>query len=476
MNKKHKILIPLMIAGVMNTVDTSSMNIAMPTFAEFFKLPLQTVSWISSIYLLVLASTLLTSGRIGDIFGFDKPFKAGVFIFSIGTILCSIAPTFPFLLAVRALQALGTSLIMAAIPALITTFFPPEERGKAMGLYVISVSLGLLTGPSLSGLILSKFSWRYIFLINVPLGITAIIASIWIVSEQTEKRSKRFDYAETVLTLIFLSSILCYLNRGPYIGWLSQKGLALVLTSIVSLAAFIFAEKKVPEPMLDLKLFTNKVFIGGLASNFLYFIAQMVMVFLAPVLLAAAKYPSNIIGFTVIAFPVTMLFFAPVGGNLSDRANPNIISALGAAIAGLSLLFIGTISLPSFSNTDLLWRMIIFGVGGGLFETSNSVVILSNAPEYMRGIASGTLAMVRYTGMVVGIALSSTLSSLRSEYYRQSMITASDQIIDTATIKGIKDVHLLAFILAIISSLIALIGAKYAHQKKTSSIEKNGVK
>jgi len=466
-----------MIAGAMNTVDTSVMNVAMPTFAKSFNLPLQTVSWISSIYLLVLASLLLTSGRIGDILGYDKPFKAGIFIFTVGTVLCSFAPNFAFLLAARAIEASGTSLLLAAIPALITTSFPPEERGKAMGFYVISVSLGLITGPSLGGIILSKFSWRCIFLINVPLGIIALITSSLTIPRQAKKELKRFDYGGTVLTLIFLSSLLYYLNRGSYTGWLSPKGFALVLTSLASLAALIFVEDKNPEPMLDLKLFSNKLFVGALVSNFLYFVAQMVMVFLAPVLLNAAKFPSDIVGFTVIAFPAAMLFFAPVGGQLSDRANPNIISALGAAIAGLSVLLIGTMSPFPFSNLNLLWRMIIFGVGGGLFETSNSVTILSSAPEHMRGVASGILAMVRNTGMVFGVAISSTLSSLRSEYYRQSTASGANQIVDIAIIRGAKDVHLIAFALAIISALIALIGAMHAkQQKKALSIEKSNFK
>jgi len=462
---KVKLLIPLMIAGAMNTVDTSSTNVAMTSFAEYFELPLQTVSWISSTYLLVLASLLLTSGRFGDIFGYDKPFKAGLFIFTMGTALCSIAPNFAFLLAARAVEAVGASLILAAIPALITATFPPEERGKAMSFYVISVSIGLITGPSIGGLILSRFSWRYIYLINVPLGIIGVLTSIWAIPKDAKKGGKGFDCAGTLLTLIFLGSLLYYLNRGSYIGWFSQQGIALVVMSLISFAAFIYVEKKIPEPMLDLKLFTNKVFVGGLVSNFLYFVAQFIMVFLAPILLTAAKYPSQVVGFTVIAFPAAMLFFAPVGGQLSDRANPNVVSAIGAAIAGLSVLLIGTMSPTSFSNLELLWRMIVFGIGGGLFETSNSVVVLSNAPDRMRGVASGTLAMVRNTGMVFGTAIGSTLSSLRSEYYSQAIVTPIDAV-DVATIKGIQDVHMLAFILAMVAALVAFMGSKACKSKE----------
>jgi len=465
MDNKLKILIPLMIAGAMTTVDTSVMNVAMPTFAESFNAPLQTVSWISSAYLLVLASLLLTSGRIGDIFGYGRPFMAGLFILTIGTALCGFAPNLTLLIICRVFQAIGTSLIMAAIPALITTSFPPQERGRAMGFYVISVSLGLITGPSLGGLILSKFTWRYIFFINVPLGIIALTASTFIIPKHTERKGKSFDYLGTVLALIFLISLLFYINQGSSIGWLSNKGLALISTTIVALVAFIFIEKKISEPMLDLKLFANKVFVGGLASNFLYFVAQMIMVFLAPVLLTAATYPPEVIGFTVIAFPAAMMLFAPVGGHLSDRVNPNLVSALGGTFAALAVLLISTLSPTSFSYKDLLWRMLIFGVGGGFFETSNSVVILSNAPEHRRGIASGILAMVRYTGMVFGVAISSTLSGLRSEYYRQAVISTSNGFRDIATIKGIKDVHMLALVFVTSSVLIALIGALYANRK-----------
>lgn len=476
MDKKYKILIPLMIAGAMNTVDTSAMNVTMPTFAEYFNLPLQTVSWISSTYLLVLAGLLLTSGRIGDIYGFVKPFKAGVFITTLGTSLCSLAPSFAFLLVARVIQASGVSLLMSTIPALITTSFPPEERGKAMGFYIISVSIGLLTGPSLGGLILSKFSWRFIFLVNVPLGITAFITSNWLTSKQKEKTSNSFDYAGTFLTLTFLISLLYYLNQGSNIGWLSKTGLALIITSIVSLVTFIYVEKRNSEPMLDLRLFSNKIFVSGLLSTFLYFASQMVMVFLAPVLLNAANYSSKVTGFTVIAFPVSMLIFASVGGHLSDRINPDIVSTIGAAIAGLSIFLIGTLPPLSFSNVDLIWRMFIFGIGGGLFETSVSVTLLSSAPEHMRGIASGIWAMVKNMGMVFGVTISSTLSSLRSEYHRQSLISAVNELIDIATIQGVKDVHMLAFVLIALCALLSLLRIKASSEKKTFSIEKSGTR
>ncbi|NLZ52941.1 MAG: DHA2 family efflux MFS transporter permease subunit [Thermoanaerobacteraceae bacterium] len=474
MDQKYKILIPLMIAGVMNTVDSSVMNVAMSTFAEFFKVPLQTVSWISSAYLLVLASLLLTSGRIGDIFGFKKPFEVGLFIFTMGTALCGFAPNLATLITARVFQAIGASLNMAAIPALITSYFPQQERGRAMGFYTISVSVGLILGPALGGLILTKFIWRYIFFINIPLGIIALITSSLVIPKETEKKDKNFDYGGTILALVFLISLLFYINQGSSIGWLSNTGLVVILTSIISFIAFIFVEKKTSNPMLDLALFNNKVFVGGLACNFMYFVAQMVMVFLAPILLSAATYPPKVIGFTVIAFPAAMMFFAPIGGNLSDRVNPNFISVLGSALAGLSVLLLCTLSPLSFSYVDVILRMSIFGVGGGLFETSNALIILSNVPEYRRGIASGILAMVRNMGMVFGVAISSLLSSLRSEYYRQTMILATDAIRDIAAIKGVKDVYMLAFMFASACVLIALIGAFYT--KKTLSIEKTSMR
>lgn len=476
MKNKYKFLIPLMIAGSMTTVDSSVMNVAMPTFAEFFNAPLQTVSWISSAYLLVLASLLLTSGRIGDIYGYKKPFEAGLFIFTLGTTLCAFMPNLFLLIAARVFQAIGASLLLASIPALITSYFPPQERGRAMSFYIISVSLGLSIGPSLGGLILSKFPCKYIFFINIPLGIIALITSRLVIPEQTVKRGKGFDYCGTILALVFLMSLLFFINRGPYICWLSNTSLVLITTAIISFIAFIIVEKKTPEPMLDLNLFSNKIFVCGLICSFLYFAAQLVMTFLAPILLTAASYPSETIGFTVIAFPVAMMFFAPLGGNLSDRLNPNLMSVIGSALAGLSVLLLGTLPAQFFSHVDVIWRMFIFGVGGGFFETSNNVIILGSAPEHRRGIASGISAMVRNTGMVFGVTLSSTLSSLRSEYHRKAMFSAVNEVRDMAVIMGVKDVFILAFIFIIICVSVALLGTLYTNQKKPLSIEKTSMR
>ena len=253
-------------------------------------------------------------------------------------------------------------------------------------------------------------------------------------------------------------------------GWMSKTSLILILTSIISFSAFIFQEKSL-EPMLDLSLFSSKALVTGLISNFMYFLAQIMLVFLAPFLLSAAQYSPGIIGLSVTAFPLAMMIFAPVGGYLSDKMNPNYISAIGGIIAGFSVFLIGTLPL-SFSFIDVVWRMIIFGIGGGLFETSNSVIVLSNAPEHRRGIASGVLAMVRNTGMVFGVTISSTISSLRRTYHSETLLSMTNDVRDIAAIRAIKDVFIIAFICAMACALIACIGASYTKEKEVCELKK----
>jgi EmrB/QacA subfamily drug resistance transporter len=475
MKNRYKILIPIMLAGIMATADSGVLNVAMPTFAEVFKVKMETVSWISSAYLLVVACFLLTAGRLGDIHGYKKPFEWGVLIFTVGTALCGFAPSLVLLIAARAFQGVGTSLFMAAIPAMVISYFPPKERGKAMGLYVVSVSIGLALGPSLGGLLLSRFIWRCIFFINIPLGIAALLTSKIFIPEKLHKREGGFDYKGTILAFIFLASLLFYINRGSSIGWMSKTSLILILTSIVSFTMFIYQEGKAREPMLDMSLFSSKAFVAGLVSNFMYFFAQFVMVFLTPFLLTAANYSPGIIGLTVTAFPLTMMVFAPLGGYLSDKVNPNHISAIGGLIAGVSVLLIGMLPL-SFSIIDVVWRMVIFGIGGGLFETSNSIVVLSNAPEHRRGIASGVLAMVRNMGMVFGVAISSTLSSLRSGYHLETLLSFANDGRDIAAIKGIKDVFIIAFACTLACAIAAFIGSVKYRGEERLSIEKRSIR
>jgi EmrB/QacA subfamily drug resistance transporter len=466
MNNKHKILLPIMVASAMNTIDISIINMATPTFVKVFREELSIVSRISSFYYLVLISFLLVAGRIGDTYGYKKPFEWGLFIYTVGNILCSLAPTLALLIAARAFQAVGTSLITATAPAMITFYFPLQERGKAMGLNAVAVSAGLISGPLLGGLILSKFSWRHIYFINIPLGLIALIASKIFIPVETVNKRRTFDYLRTILILVFFNSILFYVNIGSSIGWFSIVGLGLIITSILSLATLVFWQGKAPDSMLDLSIFSNKAFTAGLASSFMYYISQLIMELLVPFLLTLAQYPSEIIGLAVAAYPAIMLMFAPIGGYLSDRINPNYICALGGMLVALSMFLLATLRL-SFTLKDVIFSMLIYGIGAGLFDPSNAVVVLNNVSEHRRGVASGILAMIRNGGMFCGVAIGGLITSLRQEYYIKNSLFPTNQAKDVAAIRGMKDALLLALVFAMVCTITSFYGSFHSKAQNT---------
>ncbi|KXG75184.1 Multidrug resistance protein Stp [Fervidicola ferrireducens] len=456
---KYKILLAVLIGSLMGPLDGSAVNVAMPTFSEFFKAGMTTVSWVSMAYLLVLSGLLLTYGKLGDVIGYKKLFLSGMLLFTVASALCGISPFIGFLIASRALQAAGAGMMMAVAPAIITTTFPRNEMGRALGFNAVAVAAGLSIGPSVGGFLLYAFGWRAIFFINIPIGVAGYFWAKKVLPEGQVLKKATFDVLGALLGFIFLMTMLFYISKGQELGWNSVSARLLVAVSIAAFILFIINEKRSMAPMLDLKLFSNRTFASGNLSCLLNFTAQYIMVFLTPFYLEKAGFSPGQVGAIMTAFPLTVLFVAPLTGMLSDKLDSLLLSSAGALICSAALFLMGKLGYDS-SIFDVVWRLMLFGLGNGLFQTPNNSSVMGSAPKNMQGVASGVLATMRNVGMVVGVAVGSGFFTLRNSYYLAVLPYTGGMLIDEAFIRALKDAYFLAAFIDILCMLASLVRGK----------------
>lgn len=400
--RRYSVLAGVMLGSIMGPIDASIINTILPTITQVFGVDIPTAQWVSMAYLLTISGLLLFYGRLGDILGYKKVYLVGLGGFVIASGLCGLSPTISWLIAFRALQGLAAAMMTAVPYAIIIASFPPAERGKALGINAVSISAGLAIGPSLGGFVTSLLGWRYVFLINIPIGIVSLLWGRHVIPELRGQPGK-IDIAGVATGFISLFSILLFVNRFQSWGLSYASGIVL-LVALAAGISFLRIESRVNQPMLNLSLFRNVTFSFSSISALLNFMSQYVMVFLTPFYLQRVlKYAPNTVGLVMTAFPLATITMAPLSGALSDRIGTKKLSCVGAAVCALALFFMS--QLPdSATAIDVIWRMALFGIGTGIFQSPNNSAVMGSVPRPFLGIASGVLATIRNAGMVLGIA------------------------------------------------------------------------
>ena len=402
---KWLILTAVMLGTFMTPLDGSIVNTILPSITAFFHTEISTVQWVPTVYLLTICCLILFYGRLGDMVGYKRVFLYGLAAFTITSILCGSSQSIWMLIAFRALQGLAASMIMAVGVAIVTAAFPPTERGKALGIYAISIAVGLGLGPTLGGLIAEHLNWRYVFFINVPIGIAALLWGSRIIPRSSTKPGQRLDWPGALTAVVFLLSFLLYANRGEDWGWASPLPLTLLAIAIVFGALFFGIERRLEQPMLNLALFANRVFSFASLSALLSFMALYALVFLTPFyLMFVLHYGILKVGVVMAASPVVTLFVAPLSGAASDRIGTRVFAFCGICIAASGLFLFSSLQ-ESAAAFDVVWRLAITGLGMGMFQSPNNSAIMGSVPPWHLGIASGILAAMRNVGMVLGIAV-----------------------------------------------------------------------
>ena len=403
--RKWLILAAVMLGTIMGPLDASVVNTVLPDITKFFKTDISIAQWVPTIYLLTISCLILLYGRLGDMIGYKKIFIYGLAAFTVTSVLCGVSQSIWMLIVFRALQGLAAGMMMAVGFAIVAAAFPPLERGKAMGIFAIAIAVGLGLGPTLGGLIAENLSWRYVFFINVPIGIVSVLWGQRIIPKGAANPGQRLDWPGALLALVFLSSLLLYANRGQDWGWLSTNAIVLLVVAVVSGPAFVFVEKRSAQPMLNLALFNNQRFSFATLSALLSFMALFAVVFLTPFYLVfVLNYSILKVGLVMAASPVATLFIAPASGILSDRIGTRGLAFCGMAITALGLYFMSGLD-SSAGAWDVIWRLIVAGAGMGMFQSPINSAVMGSVPPWHLGIASGILAAVRNVGMVLGLAV-----------------------------------------------------------------------
>jgi len=399
------------------TVDGSIINVSLPTLVRSLDTEFAVVQWVVLGYLLTLTTFMLSIGRIADIVGKKTIYMLGFVVFTVGSALCGLAVSVYWLIAFRVLQAVGAAMIMALGAAILTEAFPPEERGKAMGMIGAIVSVGIVIGPALGGVIIGTLSWRWIFYVNLPVGVLGTILVARNVPDFKPAGQQRFDYLGALTLCLSLLTLLLGLTFGQQQGFFTPIFGLMIGLWLLLLIIFIRIETKVSQPMIDLKLFGNMLFSINLATGFISFVG------LAGVMILMPFYLENILGYKIThvgllmgIVPVMLGITAPFAGALSDRAGTRRITVIGLAIMLVGFLAAGTLT-QNTSAWGYLIRMSILGLGIGTFISPNNSAIMGSASRRQLGVVSGFMAVTRTLGQTVGVAVMGAVWAGRTAFY-----------------------------------------------------------
>lgn len=405
-DRKWWVLSAVGIGTFMSALDASVVNTMLPIIARGTGASVATVEWVVTAYLLVVSALLLGVGRAGDMHGHRTIYLTGFTVFVVSSALCGAAPSAEALIAFRALQGLGAAMLFASGPAILTASFPGAERGRALGLQAMMTYFGLTVGPALGGWLTGTFGWRSIFLINVPIGIIAVTLGARVIPPTRRPAApERTDVRGGALFAAGLTALLLALNQGHEWGWRSRAVLALFVVAVVLLIAFVRVESRTESPMLDLRLFRNRVFAAATASAVLNYVAAYCLVFVLPFYLIRGRaFSPERAGLLMTAQSVVMVVTAPLSGTLSDRIGSRLLSTSGLTLMGIGLLLLAGLG-PTSAIHSIIIALAVVGLGAGLFTSPNNSALMGAAPRERQGVAAAIMATARNVGMVLGVGL-----------------------------------------------------------------------
>lgn len=455
-SRKWFVLVAIAMAIFLGTIDGSIVNVALPTLADEFDTSFGVVQWVSLGYLLTQATLTLGFGRLGDMVGKKPIFTAGFGVFTLFSVLAGLAPSIEFLIAARVFQAVGAAMIFALGFAITTEAFPSSERGRALGINGAMVSLGIIAGPVLGGLLIDIASWRLIFLVNLPIGIVGTVTAIAFVPNTKPRLAQRFDWVGAGVFLVALGALLGALTYGQDVGFSDPLVLAGLLVSSLAMASFVVIERRVDAPMVDLSLFRAPDLSANLTLGFLQFVAIAGLFLIFPFYLEdVLGFSTREVGLLLASVPVTLGIIAPFSGALSDRLGSRPVTVTGLVVTSLGLILAATLFGLDTSAVQFVAVGLVIGAGFGLFQSPNNSAILGAVPPERLGITSGLLTINRITGQIVGIAVLGTVWASRTVAYAGGGTAESAP--PSAQASGLRDTLVVTATIGVVSVAIALL-------------------
>lgn len=406
-NSNWPVLFLLSLATAIELIDGTALNISLPTIASDFNVNLGTASWIPMVYFMTISCLLLPFAKIIESRGTKRVLFAGFLLFTIGSYLCAISGTIEFLIFFRFIQATGGAMMAAAVPAQVATGFPPDKRGRALGIIMGSGGLALAAGPALGGYITHFISWNWIFYINIPIGITGMILTCLCLGRYTRVNdSNGFDYPGLFFMSLFMTSFLFILTKVNEYGGHSPEIIITAIISAISLAIFIIWERKTEDPILDMSIFMSGAF---LLSTLFLLIFEIV---LGGIELVLPFYLEKVLGYTpdisglfLLIPPMIMIIAGPAGGLLSDYEGNKMVCSV-SAFTGIAAFGVFLFSLINpVQIIYMVIALILFGISIGAVASSGASRIIEHSPGGLEITGSAISNLVFYIGMGLGTAL-----------------------------------------------------------------------
>lgn len=407
--QKRSVLVVTTFAAFITPFLGSAVNLALPSIGKDLNADAISLGWVISSYILSSAVFLLPFGRLADIIGRKKVFSFGILLFTISTFLIIFSNSITSLIVLRIFQGLSSAMIFGTSLAIITSVFQPGERGRAMGINITAVYLGLSCGPVLGGLLTQYLGWKSIFAFLVPFGIISLILiHKKIKTEWADAVGEKFDWIGSIIYGIALVSFMYGFSRLPAgIGWI------FIISGILTAIIFIFVEKKMSHPVFDIRLILrNRVFaFSGIAALIHYSATSATGFFISLYLQYLKGLDAKTAGLIMISQPIAMTLLSPIAGRLSDKINPGIIASFGMGLtaSGLVLLCFINMATPDY---HIILLLLMTGVGFGLFSSPNSNAIMSSVEKRYLGVASGVVGTMRMIGQMMSMSIAMMLLSL----------------------------------------------------------------
>ncbi|MCI4372373.1 MAG: MFS transporter [Thermoplasmata archaeon] len=408
MQYKWRVLSNTTVATLMAAIDTNIVLISLPTIGrELPSTSATTLLWILLGYSLLTAVVLLNFGRLSDMFGRVRLYVLGFAIFTVGSLLCGFSQTGLELVFFRLVQAIGAGFLFANSAAIITDAFPPNERGRALGINQVSIVVGAVLGLVLGGIITSTIGWRWIFFVNVPIGIFATVRAHYDLHEIVKpSEAPHIDYLGNIVFAVGLSLILLGVTFGALGDVGPAEGIGMGVTGLALLGLFVYVESKEASPMLDLSLFRNREFSGSAVAMLLNALARGAFSF---VLVFYLQGPPRFLspltaGLFLIPVSASLATFGPISGWLSDRYGPRWFLLSGLLVSAAGFLWLSTITADE-SFLSLALPLVLVGAGMGLFAAPNRAAMMTAVPPRRRGIASGIGTTFLNSGTTISLGI-----------------------------------------------------------------------
>ncbi|MEA4863301.1 MAG: MFS transporter [Victivallaceae bacterium] len=449
-------LVVVVAMSFMATLDASIVNIALPVMSQSLSEPLSAIEWVIASYVMIICSTLLMFGRLGDIVGKSRVFSCGTLLFTVGSLLCGFCSSLVPLIVCRFIQGLGASAYMANNQGIVTQLYPREGRGKALGVLAASVALGTMVGAPLGGFIVSVLSWNYIFYIAVPVGVVFYVLGLKYLPEDKMSVKRHFDVPGAVMQFVGTMLLFGALIRAQQTGFSDPYIMGAILASLVLTVMFVWYEARHEQPLLDVGMFRDGLFSLSLVCAFVSFVCIASYTLLFPFYFqnTLGMLPSTA-GLLMMTAPFIVAMLAAFCGMLADRIGSELMTMIGLAIMSVSFLLMSWLDVQSPIWFSVLF-LAVMAVGQALFQPANNSIIMSSCPKNKLGIGGSINALVRNLGQYVGVVLSTTLlycfMSGKIGYAVSDYIYGRDEVF----VYGMKRVYLILMAVCLAGTLLTV--------------------